>query len=110
MGLTIATDSLEGGESVLNTIGSLTRSGMQVALIKFTFDSSYPTGGEAVDLSNYFSSVLGAVALPGALTYYTVYDVANSKLVAYTRSTDAEVSNATDLSAYSVWMLVLGVK
>ena len=110
MALTIAADSLEGGQSNIPTVGDLVRGAFTTALIKVTFDSSYPTGGETIDLSNYFSSVLGAVCLPGALTYYIVYDVANSKIVAYTRATDAEVADTTDLSAYSAWMWVLGYR
>lgn len=111
MAVTILEDTLEGGAAVLPMNGSLQRAGMYASIIKVTFDSSYPTGGEAVDFTNYgFSSVVGAVCLPGALTYYGVYDVANSKFVVYARATDSEVSNATDLSALSLWFFVLGFK
>lgn len=110
MAVTVLEDTLEGGVSHLPTMGSLVRAGMQVSVVKVTFDSSYPTGGETYDFSNYFSSVVGAVCLPGALTYYGVYDVANSKFVVYARATDSEVSDTTDLSAVSLWFLVLGYR
>ena len=60
------------------------------------FDSSYPTGGETLDLSGYFDTVQFVLAEPTS-GYVFEYDHTNLKLKAYTAG--SEVSNATDLSA-----------
>lgn len=74
---------------------------------------TYATNGVAVAASD-FTTALNAAGYPGTvssidriaccgnsgdLSTYGAHDTSNEKIVAYVRSTDAEVSNATDLSA-----------
>ena len=61
---------------------------LKISFGTFTFDSSYPTGGEAMDLSTEFDDVygvhfenLGSTAGTGALVFN--YDRANKKVQAY---------------------------
>lgn len=66
---------------------------------------TYATGGPAVDFSDIHADLANANIIYFAeapsvdMANYAVWDSANSKIVAYVRSTDAEVSNSTDLSA-----------
>ena len=87
----------------------------QFGIYQVILDSSYPTGGEAVDftaLAPY--SAVDAVLLVGvdAGGYVIEYDESAGKLVAYEAGADAaaldEVANATDLSAVTVNVLVIG--
>lgn len=79
-------------------------------LVKGTiaFDSSYPTGGEALDPSNIarleFASIQGGGTTATGLGYVFNWDTVNQKVVvvwgnAGTASVLPEVTNATDLSA-----------
>lgn len=63
------------------------------------FDSSYPTGGEALTVAQLGLSTLDAVWAPNNGAHSFQYDAANSKLLAYTNSDGAQVANTTDLSA-----------
>lgn len=80
------------------------------ALLQITFDSSYPTGGEAVSFATYFPGGVFSVSIPSNPTYNFVWDSVNGKIIVYTRSNDTEVSNATDLSAQVVYATVKGLK
>lgn len=66
---------------------------------------TYATGGPAVDFTDVDSRLANSKIIHFGVGYskdmanYAVWDSANSKVVAYVRSTDAEVANATDLSA-----------
>lgn len=69
------------------------------------FDSSYPTGGEALDLSGKLKT-LKSVMLENKSGYVFEYDYANKLVKAYYYDYDAgadgaaiEVANTTDLSA-----------
>lgn len=69
------------------------------------FDSSYPTGGEAMDLSSKFAA-LKLVLFENDAGYVFQYDYTNKKVLAYYYDYDAgadgtaiQVANATDLSA-----------
>jgi hypothetical protein len=69
------------------------------------FDSSYPTGGEAMDLSKKIPTDLHMVWFEANGGYVFQYDYANKKVKAYyadySESTDGvliEVANAVDLS------------
>lgn len=64
---------------------------------KLAFDSSYPSGGEAVTGWNA-ANVLG-VNIQRSGVYDFTYDHVNLKVVAFNTGTGAEVANATDLSA-----------
>ena len=71
----------------------------------FDFDSSYPTGGEAMDLSNEFKEVLWVLMTPNS-GYVFQYDKAAKKILAYWYDYDAtadgaavEVTAATNMSA-----------
>ena len=72
------------------------------------FDSSYPTGGEALDHADYVpaGSVLLGVMIASDGTYRFEYDEENNKLVAITWVDGAEVANTTDLSALTAVRVV----
>lgn len=88
--------------------GDLVRGAEQgtVMLIgRLNLGSSYATGGPAVDFADIHPDCANAsliyfgFAPSQDMANYVLWDSANSKLPCYVRSTDAEVSNATDLSA-----------
>ena len=69
------------------------------------FDNSYPSNGEALDLSNEFND-LKLVIFEAKLGYVFEYDYTNKKVIAYYYDYDAtadgpaiECANTTDLSA-----------
>jgi len=87
--------------------------GIRIGTIQITFDSSYPTGGEAIaasDINSGFSTILGLVAIDynaaGALWGYN-YCSAAGKIFATVA--DVEDGNATDLSANVVTFLYVCV-
>lgn len=67
------------------------------------FDSSYPTGGEALDLSAKLPTKVAAVLFDGMGGYVPQYDYANKKVLMYEAGADGaaldEVADTTDLSA-----------
>lgn len=74
---------------------------------------TYATGGPAVDFTNVDSRLTNSKIIHFGVGYskdmanYAIWDSANNKVVAYVRSTDAEVANATDLnSAATEWFPV----
>lgn len=91
----------------------------QIGLFRVTFDSSYPTGGEAFDLKAYgFQGPAQAVFVaqrdPNNAQYVVQYDHDAEKLVAFWVDTTvdgaalAEVANTTNLSTLVVDVLVIG--
>jgi hypothetical protein len=83
---------------------------------KVTFDSSYPTGGEAVTAS-LFGLPGGSIShivlgVPDVVTKNVRWDRANSKLLVVvedgTSGIEAEAANASDQSAVDVEVLVFG--
>lgn len=70
----------------------------------FTFDASYPTGGEVLSPESFGFKHLDGVEViaynAAAAPYEFKYDYATGKLMAYTGG--SQVSNATDLSALTV--------
>jgi len=69
---------------------------------EITFDSSYPTGGEAITPANLglTAKILGIIGMAhdaDANLYVLRYDIDNSKLLV--ENSGAQVANATDLSA-----------
>jgi hypothetical protein len=88
-------------------------------VVDLTFDSSYPTGGEAFDvaqlgLSEVWFAVIDATA-PSATSYQFRYDKVNGKIQAYWVDTSvdgaalAEVADTTDLSTVTVRALFYGL-
>jgi hypothetical protein len=71
----------------------------------FDFDSSYPTGGEDFDVSNYFSKGVRKVLFSPKSGYVFEYDKDNKKIKAFYADYDAsadgaliEVADTADLS------------
>lgn len=89
---------------------NVTGNRLTVAL-KITFDSSYPTGGEALDLTEYVSNIDTAnIEVSGG--YVFAYDRTNKKVLAYEAGADGtaldEVANATNLSSVVTYVSVTG--
>lgn len=79
-----------------------------------TFDSSYPTNGEALTASDLgLNRVEYATAVPitgtggGENVAFAKYDVTNSKLILY-NETPAEIGNASDVSTVIVRVVARG--
>ena len=73
--------------------------GVKFVTGSLAFDSSYPTGGEAITPSTEFglSEVYGVI-FDNQLGYAFAYDYASNKVLAYTTA-GAQVANETNLSA-----------
>jgi hypothetical protein len=88
--------------------------GTKMVLTYITFDSSYPTGGEALTTAQLGLEEVLAVIFPCSAGYSFAYDETNQKVLAYwvDTTTDgaalAQVENTTNLSAVSVWALAFG--
>lgn len=84
---------------------------VRMAVRDITFDSSYPTGGEALSASDFGMQVILA-SIPTVRTAGTgsvtavQHDIENGKLLAYTAA--AQVANTTDLSAVTVRVIAFG--
>lgn len=83
----------------------------RVALLTVTFDSSYPTGGEAVTAADVgMTAINHVIAAPLVSVDNDVYwDGPNSKLFVTVRSTGVEVANTTSLATLTARLLVIGV-
>ena len=88
------------------TIGGLpyvVTSAQRKTVTDVTFDSSYPTGGEAFTASDLGLNVVDSASVEvksvaGTVNVANVFaDLANSKLIAYDE-TPAQVANAADLT------------
>jgi len=85
----------------------------RVVFAQVTFDSSYPTGGEAVSADDFpsISTAIEEVAVLSsspAGTEVVVYDRANSKLLVFTAD-GTQASNASDQSGVdNVTLMVIG--
>lgn len=88
------------------------------AIVDFTFDNSYPAGGEALTAAtlglglelDYVSSGV-AVKGDGTLAVIVAYDYTNAKLQAFKSNTAAnpqEVADTGDLSTYKVRLRCVG--
>lgn len=87
----------------------------RVVYTETTFDSSYPTGGEAIAASDFGLTKIEFVqASPGSAFGSIVgWDRANSKLLVRDSGANAgdvfpEQANATDLSTFVVHLTVVG--
>ena len=89
---------------------NVTGNRLTVAL-KITFDSSYPTGGEALDLTAYVSNI-ETVGIEVSGGYVFQYDRSNKKVLAYEAGADGaaldEVASATNLSSTVTYVTVTG--
>jgi len=79
--------------------------------LKITFDASYPTSGEALDLTAYVNNIETAmVETSGGFVFG--YDRTNKKLKAFEAGADGdaldEVDNATNLSTVVTFITVTG--
>ena len=83
---------------------------MTVAL-KITCDDSYPTGGEALDLTAYVNNI-ETVMVETSGGFVFGYDRSNKKLKAFEAGVDGdaldEVDNGTDLSTVITFITVTG--
>lgn len=89
---------------------NVTGNRLTVAL-KITFDSSYPTGGEALDLTSYVNNIETAM-IEGSGGYVFEYDRTNKKVKAFEAGADGaaldEVTAATNLSTVVTYVTVSG--
>lgn len=102
----------------LGAVQPMVRPGSQPKAMVFatiTFDSSYPTGGEALAESDFDSvGSLDAVIVSqtNVAGIDAVWDSANSKVLLYdednTSGIAAEVADTTDMSSTTVDVVVLG--
>jgi hypothetical protein len=81
----------------------------------FTFDSSYPTGGEAVTAATFGLSYLSWLQLDNisdVVTKHARWDRANSKIMLFiedgTTGISAQAANASDQSAVDLNMMAFG--
>lgn len=85
--------------------------------LTIAFDSSYPTGGEPLDVSGYFDKEVINVQINPTSGYVFEYDYTNKKVLAYYGNNDGDadgalvqVADTTDLSSLtSVKVLVWGI-
>lgn len=76
---------------------------------QIAFDTSYPTGGEAMDLSDVLKEIRAVfIEMKGGNDFE--YDYDNDKVLAYVTSTGAEVANEVDLhTVVGVRFMAVGV-
>lgn len=91
---------------------------LKMSVVDITFDNSYPTGGEAITVSNIahgfkeIKTVLSEVSTNG---YILSYDSTNAKLKVWQTNSDyagdtplVEVANTTDLSLETFRCTIIG--
>lgn len=77
-----------------------------VKVVTVTGDASYPTGGYTLPGAVGPQDRVFAEAISTG-TIYGVWDAVNKKLKLLTRSTNAEVANASNQSAVSIRLIIL---
>ena len=88
--------------------------GRRLKLSTIDFDSSYPTGEEAVTKANFDlpgaieGIVLVAITDGADVAQNVIFDQENSKLIVIAAGDGLEADNATDLSGVSAKFLVIG--
>jgi hypothetical protein len=97
----------------------------QAVVASITFDSSYPTNGEALTAAQLHLGRINIVLPESTSDYWFEYDYTNSKLKAFTNAAEAvvyttatlgttttigvaEVGNGVNLSSVSTRVLVIG--
>lgn len=79
---------------------------------KITFDSSYPTGGEALTASDFGLQVLEDLIINPTLGYVFHWDKTNAKVIAYRSAGSAaalaEVPDTTNLSTVGARAFAIG--
>lgn len=80
----------------------------RMIVARVTFDSSYPTGGETLNLSDIGMRDVECILTDGAEGYHLKWDKTNSKLLVYS-SAATQVTNATDLSALDAVVAFIGL-
>lgn len=88
---------------------------LRLNVVRVTFDSSYPTGGESLTAAQLGLNKVTVVIPLTASGYVGEYDLTNSKLKAFygdnNNASDGplvEVANTTDLSAVTMNLVVIG--
>lgn len=84
----------------------------QVRWVTLTFDSSYPTGGEAVtaadfQLAEIKNLIPGAPSIDDEALNSALWDATNSKIIVVDAA-GAQEGNTTDLSATTLQAIVIG--
>ena len=111
MSLTIAQSMGDwGGDGgkVMSHISPYRRARLE--FFDITFDSSYPTGGESFShklVTTVFSAWFDDSDGTGSGTYYCRYDKANNKILVFNAADATQVSNGTDLSAFTTRAMML---
>ncbi len=110
----LTVDAPGGGPAQVEGVGS----DLRILTGKFDFDNNYPTGGEAMDLTRYFSQVLG-VQFETKAGYIFEYDYAAGKVKALTpraaiantlaASVDAGATAVTSTAANGAIVTLAGV-
>lgn len=93
--------------------------GLTTRVVKFTFDSSYATGGESLTAGDFRLDSLILVHAEPVDGYVFAYDYTNSKLKAFRQKDPGaaggadialpEVAATTDLSAVATRVFAIGV-
>lgn len=82
-------------------------------VVRLTFDSSYPTGGEAIAAADLGLSRIDALFIQPTSGYVFEYVASTGKIKAYLTGTSAavldEVANATNLSTVTATAFAIGV-
>lgn len=121
MAVTVSTGT-HAGRDGLNALAA-----RYTSIVRVTFDSSYPTGGEPFDPKKYVGFTPAVVLVipryssgaTGAAGRVFEYDHTNKKIVAFQQKDPAaaggadiqlpEVANTTDLSGVVVDVVIIGV-
>ena len=97
----------------ISNLQYLDNGGNLARVFDLTYDDSYPTGGESLDVGSLALSRVGFFSANSTGGYVFRYDHSADKIQAYragnTNAVLAEASNTTDLSAITVRVKVEGV-
>ena len=110
------TNTPVGNGGALSVLSHFAMLGDRIGLLfgKIDLDNSYPTGGEVLDLSNYFETIKQVhLTVAGDLKADYVFGAGDSaalgKVLLRTMNTGAEVANGSDQSAVDVYYMAIGV-
>lgn len=97
------------GASISAASGLSLADGFKV--VTFNFSASYTTGGEAIVVPGFTTIdavFIQASAQPAAAAGSYIWNPTTSKLQAFVSTTGAEVAATTNLSTYTLTLLVFG--